>query len=115
MRDPMRTDRFRTLRLPVAIAWLALAGGCHKPQPHWVTLTWDAPKPSAGVEVASYNIYRSTTSGGPFARLASKVPGPPYDDHLVNSGRTYYYVVTAVDNSGRESGYSAEIQAKIPH
>ena len=109
----MRSVRFRTSQLALAVLCLAVAG-CHKPQPHWVTLTWDAPKPSAGVTVVSYNIYRSTTSGGPFAKLASNVAGPPFDDHLVNGGRTYYYVVTAVDQSGRESGFSAEIQAKIP-
>jgi hypothetical protein len=42
-------------------------------------------------------VYRSTTSGGPFVKIASQVPGPPYEDRLLGSGRTYFYVVTALD------------------
>lgn len=110
----MKTDPFRLLQFAAIVLCIALTC-CHKPEPHhWVTLTWSAPKPSPGVSIKSYNLYRSTTSGGPFAKLASQLAGPPYDDHLVNSGRTYYYVVTAVDQLGRESGFSGEIQARIP-
>ena len=87
--------------------------GCHH-APHGVTLKWEAPLASAGVTVSSYNIYRSTTSGGPFVKLASGVPAPPYEDRLVTSGRTYFYVVTALDQTGRESRFSNEVRAAIP-
>jgi len=30
------------------------------------------------------------------------------------SGKTYYYVTTSVDSSGKESPYSNEVQAIIP-
>jgi fibronectin type 3 domain-containing protein len=59
-------------------------------------------------------VYRSTVSGGSYVRLASKVPDVSYTDTIVNSGRTYFYVVTAVDESGQESRYSNETRAVIP-
>jgi fibronectin type 3 domain-containing protein len=102
---------------PVFLAMFALClgnGGCHKPGPHSVTLTWNAPTPMKGVTVKSYNVYRSTTSGGPFLKIASHVPGPPFQDRLVTSGRTYFYVVTALDQTDHESRFSSEITAAIP-
>jgi fibronectin type 3 domain-containing protein len=87
---------------------------CHKAGPHSVTLTWNAPQASRGAPVAGYNIYRSTISGGPFVKIASQVPGPPYEDRLTASGRTYFYVVTSLDQAGRESRFSAEARAIIP-
>lgn len=108
----------KTVLSPLLLAVFALLclgiEGCHKAAPHWVTLTWDIPASAKGVAVKSYNIYRGTTSGGPYAKLALHVPGPPYEDRLVNSGRTYFYVVTALDQSDHESGYSREIKATIP-
>jgi fibronectin type 3 domain-containing protein len=59
-------------------------------------------------------VYRRTSSGGEYVKLASGVAGPPYEDRLVNSGRTYLYVVTAVDQAGHESQFSAEASAVIP-
>jgi|CZKY01.1.fsa_nt_gi fibronectin type 3 domain-containing protein len=64
--------------------------------------------------VVGYNMYRSTTSGSQFVKIATQVPGPPYEDGLVVSGRTYFYVVTALDHAGRESRFSAEARATIP-
>jgi len=87
---------------------------CRKAQPHSVTLTWNAPPASQGVSVVGYNVYRSTTSGGPFVKLASRVPNPPYEDRLIGSGRTYFYVVTALGTDGSESQFSAEARATIP-
>jgi fibronectin type 3 domain-containing protein len=37
-----------------------------------------------------------------------------YSDSTVQSGKTYYYVTTAVDSSGAESSYSSQVQAVIP-
>jgi fibronectin type 3 domain-containing protein len=83
-------------------------------KPHKVTLTWQAAAGSPGKAVASYNVYRGATSGGPYSKLASGIKDTKYDDSLVSSGTTYYYVVTSVDQGGHESPYSAEIQAKVP-
>jgi fibronectin type 3 domain-containing protein len=108
-----RTNSFRLLLAACALLCIGLAG-CHKAPPHSVTLTWEASPAAPGVSVAGYNVYRSTTAAGPFVKLASRVPGPPYEDRLVVSGRTYFYVVTAVDRSGRESVYSDKARAYIP-
>jgi len=79
-----------------------------------VTLTWHAPVAGPGVSIIGYNIYRRPDYSGQFAKVASRVSGPPYDDRLVVSGRTYIYVVTALDQAGRESRFSAETRATIP-
>jgi fibronectin type 3 domain-containing protein len=85
-----------------------------KPHRHSVTLAWKAALDSPNAKVVSYNIYRSTSPGGPYARLASGVQQLTYKDELVNAGRTYYYVVKSVDSSGRESQPSEEVRATVP-
>ena len=83
-------------------------------KPHSVTLNWQESPNTPNATVMGYNVYRGKMSGGQYARLATRVPRPPYEDRLVNSGETYFYVVTAVDEAGRESRFSAEIELKIP-
>jgi fibronectin type 3 domain-containing protein len=46
--------------------------------------------------------------------VASANAATSFVDGSVQSGQTYYYVVTAVDTSGTESGYSNQVQAVIP-
>jgi hypothetical protein len=79
---------------------------------HSVFLTW-APSPS--VAATGYNVYRSNVSGTGYAQINSTtVSGLTYSDGTVVSGQTYYYVVTAVDSSGDQSGFSTELQMVIP-
>jgi fibronectin type 3 domain-containing protein len=84
-----------------------------RPARHSVDLTWD---PGAGHDSSEmrYNVYRSTQPGGPYIKIASHVAKPEYTDWLIDRGRTYYYVVKAVDRAGRESNYSNETKAVIP-
>ncbi len=82
--------------------------------PHSVTLTWQPPKVATGFSVVGYNVYRRATDENSFTKIATQVSGPPYEDHQVVSGQTYFYTVTAVDKSGRESRFSADIQATVP-
>ena len=103
--------------LPIVVLLLVGLAGLvvlHREKPHSVTLSWQAPTPETGVQVAGYNIYRSTSSGGPYVKIAARVSGLTYNDRLVNPGRTYSYVVTAVDQRDRESKYSTEITVVIP-
>jgi len=80
--------------------------------PHSVDLSWTA---SASAAVTGYNVYRSSLPTGPFERLNSAlVSGTTYTDAAVASGMTYYYVVTAVDSSGRESDASSPAEAMVP-
>ena len=78
---------------------------------HSVTLTW-TPSTSA---VAGYDVYRSEVSGGPYPKLdSSMVAADSYTDTSVQSGLTYYYVITAVTSSGVQSADSAQTSAIIP-
>ena len=45
---------------------------------------------------------------------ASPIGATAYTDSTVASGRTYYYVSTAVDNNNAESGYSNQATAVVP-
>ncbi|MFZ0480571.1 MAG: fibronectin type III domain-containing protein [Terriglobales bacterium] len=86
-----------------------------KPQTsHSVTLMWQPPKIDAGVSIVGYSVYRRTKADSNYTRIASRVPAPPFVDRLVRSGQTYFYAVTAMDKSGRESRLSDNVQAKIP-
>jgi len=78
---------------------------------HSVDLSWGA---SSSSNVAGYNVYRAGVSGGPYATVASANAGTSFVDGSVQSGQTYYYVVTAVDTSGTESVYSNQVQAVVP-
>ena len=55
----------------------------------------------------SYNVKRSTTSGGPYATVKSGVAATSYTDNKLVTGTTYYYVVTAVNAAG-QSGPSPQ-------
>jgi len=81
---------------------------------HSVTLTWHAAANSPGSKIVSYNVYRSTSSGGPYAKVATSVRGLTYKDELVNPGVTYFYTVRSVDDSGRESPPSEEVKVTVP-
>lgn len=63
-------------------------------------------------DLDGYNIYRSTTSGSGYSKLnGSLLSNSFYTDNTVTNEITYYYVVTAVDTSSNESGYSTEVSA----
>ena len=64
-----------------------------------VYVDWDD---SSEPDLASYSVYRATTSGGPYT-LQMVVTNSFYADTAVSNGMTYYYVLTATDTSGNES------------
>lgn len=58
---------------------------------------------------ASYNLYRSATSGGPYSRVnGSLIIGTSYIDTGLTNGVAYYYVVVAMDSFRNESAHSNE-------
>ncbi len=76
-----------------------------------LNLGWNANIES---DIAGYNVYRSEVSQAGYEKLNSTLLAlPVYQETSLTNGRRYYYVVTAVDNIGAESFYSAEI-AGIP-
>jgi hypothetical protein len=79
---------------------------------HSVSLWWNA---STSSDVAGYNVYRSATANGSYARInATLDSNTAYKDDTVVSGNTYYYAATAVNSSGRESARSTPIEAVVP-
>src|SRR6202451_3718138 len=69
-----------------------------------VGLSWSA---SSGA--TSYNVKRSTTSGGPYTTIGSPTT-TSYTDTGVTNGTTYYYVVAAVNTAG-QSANSSQVSA----
>src|SRR5262245_47584423 len=110
------TRRLSHLRFAVVLSVLA-AGSmmCLAPSAYAQTikLAWD-PSPDSGV--AGYNVYRSQQSGvysTPVNGL-NIITTTSFTDSGVHSGTTYYYVVTTVNTSGVQSGYSNEVLATVP-
>jgi hypothetical protein len=77
-----------------------------------IALSWSS---GGSPNLAGYNIYRSTTSGGPYSKINSSLdPNMSYMDQGAQEGVTYYYVTTSVDTSGNESSYSNQASAMLP-
>jgi fibronectin type 3 domain-containing protein len=75
------------------------------------TLTWSANKEK---DLAGYKVYRATASGtygAPIAALPGNVT--TYQATSLEFGKTYFFVVTAYDIAGNESGYSNEVSKSI--
>jgi len=76
-----------------------------------VTMTWNVNTDS---DLAGYKIYRATTSGGygaPIATLQGNVT--TYIAAGLQSGTTYFFVITSYDLSGNESPFSNEASKSI--
>jgi fibronectin type 3 domain-containing protein/sugar lactone lactonase YvrE len=70
-----------------------------------VSLSW-----TASADATSYNIKRSTTSGGPYTTIATGLTAASYPDSGLTNGITYYYVVSAVNAAG-EGPNSTQVSA----
>jgi len=66
-------------------------------------------------DAARYNVYRSPLTGGGYTKVnTGPVAGTTFTDSGLRNAQNYYYVVTALDAAGNESGFSNEAQA-MPH
>jgi len=92
------------------VAAESLTGTGTAPPQHSVDLTWNEAS-----TVVGYNVYRGNQSSGPYTKVNSMLyASTTYTDSSIQAGQTYYYVTTAVDSSGAESGYSSEVRALVP-
>ncbi|MFJ6027578.1 malectin domain-containing carbohydrate-binding protein [Pseudarthrobacter sp. NPDC092424] len=77
-----------------------------------VSLSWTAP---SAADIAGYRVYRSlqpvVKDTGSLHSGPALVTAPAYEDTTATNGTTYFYVVSAVDLSGNESGVSNEVHA----
>jgi fibronectin type 3 domain-containing protein len=70
-----------------------------------VELAWDR---NSEPDVKGYRVYRNGQI------LAEAVEAPSFSDKQVTSGQKYRYAVSAVDQTGNESGKSTEIEIAAP-
>ena len=90
----------------------SLTGNGTTPPQHSVDLSWAA---STSTDVVGYNVYRATVSGGPYTKINTALNATmAFVDNSVQAGQTYYYVTSAVDGTGLESGYSNQVKTIIP-
>ena len=88
-----------SLTIPPVPVGLQASGGISQ-----VSLSW-----SASNTATSYNVKRSTVSGGGsqgYTTIASLVFNTAYTDTSVVNGTTYYYVVSAVNSAGQSANSS---------
>src|SRR6266436_290695 len=71
-----------------------------------VVLHWDR---NSDADLASYRVYRSLNSGGPFVAQGAALIAPGFCDVSVNNSQTYYYQVTALTTNSQESAPSVTI------
>jgi hypothetical protein len=76
-----------------------------------VGLTWTAV-PNA----TSYTVKRATTAGGPYTTIVTGVSGTSFIDTGLSNGLTYYYRVSAANNSGTsaDSASASTVTAPLP-
>jgi hypothetical protein len=72
-----------------------------------VTLTWD---PNTESTLKGYKIYYGPTSGGSYTSSVDVGNKATCTVSNLDSSKTYYFVATAYDASGNESGYSNEVK-----
>ncbi len=70
---------------------------------------------SPETDIAGYNVYRSEQAGVQGTRQnADLLIAPAFRDMNVQTGRRYFYSVTAVDRSGNESPASGVVSGGVP-
>ncbi|MCZ2149434.1 MAG: hypothetical protein LC126_16880 [Bryobacterales bacterium] len=85
---------------PAAPASLTVLSGVSS-----VELAWER---NLDKDLRGYQVYRAT-GDGPMERIASLVESPAYSDKAVESGKSYHYAVSAVDQAGNESAKSEPV------
>jgi hypothetical protein len=77
----------------------------------FVDLVWS---PDTDADFAGYNVYRREENGQAAKVNSELVKTPAYRDANVESGKKYFYSVSAVDSRGNESARSEEATEAVP-
>jgi hypothetical protein len=75
-----------------------------------VTLNWNGV---LDPDLHSYSVYRSTTPGSGYVRIAHGVSSAEYVDLTAVNPATYYYTVSALNTRNVESEFSSEVSAQV--
>jgi hypothetical protein len=74
-----------------------------------VVLSWQGATDANVGAIAGYNVYRTTTPGGPYTKVnTALITGTGFTDTSAQTGN-FYYVVRSVDSDGDESAPSNEL------
>jgi hypothetical protein len=89
-----------------------VSGVAAKGTKNGVSLSWQAALDCNGNAVSAYNLYRAASPGGTYVKVnGTPIAGLSFADTGLAGGGAYYYVVTAVDGDGLESGRSQVVSA----
>ena len=80
-------------------------------QAPFVDLVWS---PDTEADLAGYNIFRHEEGGQPVKLNSEPVKTPAFRDSNVQSGKKYFYSVSAVDERKNESAKSEEASEQVP-
>lgn len=80
------------------------------PAPAGLVLTWRAPNSGA----KAYVVLRGSAANGPFKAISGQVTALTFTDKAALKGRSYFYVVRAVDAFGNLSAGTAPVNGSIP-
>jgi hypothetical protein len=80
-------------------------------QSPFIDLIWS---PDIEADLAGYNLYRREENGEPAKVTSEPIKAPAYRDRNVQSGKQYFYSVSAVDVRGNESARSEEASERVP-
>jgi len=105
---PVRVEAIDIFPPAVPTGLVAVAVTSENGGPAAIDLSWE---PDAESDVAGYIVYRRE-GAAPWQRLspAEPVVGPAFHDAQVQTGHSYFYSVSAVDQGGHESARSTEIE-----
>lgn len=82
--------------------------------PNFAELQWGA---NGEPDLSGYRVYYGTSPGEYQQSFGQGINAGNQTSYLVSglaSGQRYYFVITAYDTSGNESGYSNEVHKDIP-
>ncbi len=77
-----------------------------------VHLSWTAPASDGGSRVTGYDLYRTTAPGFQASAVITSVTGTSTTVTGLTNGTTYYFMVAAINATGHEGPFSAEVPAK---
>ncbi len=80
-------------------------------QAPFVDLVWS---PDTEADLAGYNVFRREGNEPPVKLNSDPVKIPAFRDSNVQSGKTYFYSVSAVDGRNNESAKSEEASEQVP-
>lgn len=109
---PVRVEAADVFPPAVPSGLAAVATAAEDGKPAAIDLSWQA---NAESDLAGYRVYR-LGADGTWQRISPPEPviGPGFHDEHVETGHTYRYAVTAIDQTGHESARSGTTEETVP-